>query len=88
MGQEPRFSMAEIARIEKFTAADLQTLRNELRKSKIDSWQAADVVSSFLAGRGYGVDSSEMRNAVPGLDILGGSHERMQAVLERVAYVM
>jgi hypothetical protein len=80
--------MAEVAKIEKFTASELADLRSELMKSKIDSWQAADVVSTFLAGRGYGVNCNAMRNAVPRLDILGGSPEAMQAVLETVAYVM
>ena len=32
--------------------------------------------------------ANAMRNAVPRLDILGGSPEAMQAVLETVAYVM
>ncbi len=80
--------MAEVARIEKFTPDELARLRFELVKSKMDSWQAADVISSFLAGRGYGVNTDAMRHAVPRLDIHGGSSERMQAVLETVAYIM
>jgi len=80
--------MAEVAKIEKFTPCDLANLRNELRKSKTDAWQAADMVSSFLAGRGYGVNAYAMRTAVPHLAILGNSHEVMQSVLEKVAYVM
>ena len=43
-------------KIEKFTEADLAGLREELMKSGLDSWQAADLISSFLAGRGHGVD--------------------------------
>ena len=80
--------MAEVAKIEKFTPCDLTNLRSELRKSKTDSWQAADIVSSFLAGRGYGVNANAMRTAVPYLEILGGSYEVMQSALEKVAYVM
>jgi len=80
--------MAEVTKIEKFTSSDLATLRGELRKTKMDSWQAADIVSNFLAGRGYGVNANAMRTAVPHLEILAGSHEVMQSVLERVAYVM
>ena len=80
--------MAEVAKIEKFTPTDLATLRGELRKTKMDSWQAADRVSSFLAGRGYGVNASTMRTAAPHLQILAGSHEVMQSMLEKVAYVM
>jgi hypothetical protein len=80
--------MGELAKIEKFTPTDLATLRGELMNFKMDSWQAADVVSSFLAGRGYGVNASAMRTALPHLAILGDSHEAMQSVLENVAYVM
>ncbi len=80
--------MSEIAQIEKFTPSELAELRNELMKSKIDSWQAADMVSAFLAGRGYGVNVNAMRKAVPRMDILGGSPEAMQKALETVAYVM
>jgi hypothetical protein len=80
--------MAELAKIEKFTSDELDNLRNELLKSKMDSWQLADLVSSFLAGRGYGVDTEIMREAAPRLAIPGGSHESMQALLEAVAYVM
>ncbi|AXC09417.1 hypothetical protein ACPOL_0030 [Acidisarcina polymorpha] len=80
--------MAELARIEKFTPTDLETLRNELMRAKVDSWQAADVVSAFLMGRGYGVNASAMRNAVPHLTVQPGSYEVMQAVLEAVAFVM
>ncbi len=80
--------MAEVAKIEKFTPGELANLRHDLMKAKMDSWQAADLVAIFLAGRGYGVNTNAMRNAVPRLDILGGSPEAMQAVLETVAYVM
>jgi hypothetical protein len=80
--------MAEVVKIEKLATSDLANLRNELIKSKMDSWQAAELVSSFLVGRGYGVDKSAVRNVVPGIEVLRGSHDAMQAVLETVAYVM
>jgi hypothetical protein len=80
--------MAEAARIEKFAPSDLARLRCELMKSKMDSWQAAELLANFLSGRGYGVNSCAMRTAVPSMDILGGSHEAMQIALEKVAYVM
>ncbi len=44
-------------KIEKFSARELLNLRNELLQSGIDSWQAAEVLSGFLTGRGYGVSS-------------------------------
>jgi hypothetical protein len=76
--------MAEIAKIEKFTTGELAELRKECMKTKIDSWQAAELISSFLAGRGYGVNANAMRRALPHM----ASTEAMQEVLERVAYVM
>lgn len=83
--------MAEETRIEKFSMSELSRLRSELMQSGIDSWQAADVVSTFLIDRGYGVDSSAMRNAVTRLEPYRASidaMDAMQAVLETVAYVM
>jgi hypothetical protein len=80
--------MAEAAKIEKFPACELMRLRGELMRSQMDSWQAAEVVSSFLAGRGYGVNPNVMRRAVPNLAIPGGSHEAMQSMLETIAFVM
>jgi hypothetical protein len=74
--------------VEKFPVAELVNLRNELMQSGLDSWQAAQVVSSFLSGRGYGVNSERVPDAITRLE--GGSCriECMQEVLERVALVM
>jgi hypothetical protein len=80
--------MAEEARIEKFTPGELARLRSEMMKCKLDSWQAADMVSAFLMGRGYGVNANAMRTAIPEFVLLGGSHEAMQAALESFAFVM
>jgi hypothetical protein len=80
--------MAEGTRIEKFTPSELTKLRSEMMKCKMDSWQVADMVSAFLAGRGYGVNANAMRTAIPHMAMLGGSHESMQATLETFVYVM
>jgi hypothetical protein len=80
--------MAEAAKIEKFTPTELATLRGKLMKWRTDSWQAAELVSDFLAGRGYGVNAKVMRTAVPELAVLSWSHDAMQSLLETVAYVM
>lgn len=79
--------MAEVAKIE-FTRCDLTNLRSELRKFKMDSWQAADIVSCFLAGRGYGVNVKAMRSAAPHVAIMEDSPEVLQSMLEKIAYVM
>lgn len=75
-------------RIEKFPAAELAGLRTELLQSNVDSWQAAELVTTFLAGRGYGVNPAMVREAVLRLEGNMCSIECMQQELERVAYVM
>jgi hypothetical protein len=65
--------------IEVFSDADLAGLREELMKSGLDSWQAADLISSFLAARGYGVSRMES---------IGCSLKCLQAELEKLALVM
>lgn len=81
-------TMAETGKIEKFAANELTNLRDELMRSSIDVWQAAEVLSAFLAGRGYGVTPEQARDAVVRLEGAGCSHECMQTELERVALVM
>ena len=49
--------------VERFAEADLTGLREDLMKSGLDSWQAADLISSFLAARGYGVSTQDARRA-------------------------
>ena len=80
--------MTGAGRIEKFAANELANLRSELMQSGIDLWQAAEVLSAFLAGRGYGVIQEQARDAVLRLEGAGCSHECMQSELERVALVM
>lgn len=80
--------MDEAAKIEKFAPADLARLRERLMKVRCDSWQAAELVSDFLAGRGYGVNTQTVRTAATEMTVVRGSHDRMQSFLETVAYVM
>ncbi len=74
-------------RVEKFSVNELVNLRSELLASGLDSWQAAAVVATFLAGRGYGVNAEHVLDVVTRLG-LSGLPERMQEALERVALVM
>ena len=74
--------------IEKFTPSDLLTLRNELLQSGVDSFQAAEIVTNFLSGRGYGVSTHEARGVVTTIESPGITAEHIQAELERVARVM
>jgi hypothetical protein len=80
--------MATESKIEKFSISELTSLRNDLLEAQIDTWQAANVVSAFLVGRGYGADTVTIRDAVTRLDAFSGSTDTMQEVLEAVAYVM
>ena len=74
--------------VEKFSASDLIALRNDLLQSGVDSFQAAEMVASFLSGRGYGVSSHEARVAASAIEVAGVTPEHIQKQLERVARVM
>ncbi|MCU1320479.1 MAG: hypothetical protein JWM43_128 [Acidobacteriaceae bacterium] len=73
---------------EKFPVADLSGLREELMQSGLDSWQAADLISSFLSGRGYGVSSVEARGAASRIESVGCSIQSMRDEFEKLALVM
>ena len=74
--------------VEKFPLEDLSGLRDELMQSGLDSWQAAELISCFLSGRGYGVSNDEARTIVNRIDTVACTFERMQKELESLAYVM
>jgi hypothetical protein len=74
--------------IEKFTATDLSSLREELTQSGLDSWQAAELISSFLNVRGYGVSNHAARGAAARIESVRFSLPLMQEELEKLALVM
>jgi hypothetical protein len=76
------------SRIEQFSATQLGNLRTALMDSAIDSWQAADVLSTFLTGRGYGVSPQGARDAIARLEGTDRALDSMQEELERVAVMM
>lgn len=80
--------MAEQNRIEKFSASELSRLRNELMQAGLDSRQAAELVTAFLAMHGYGVKAELVPEVLLHLEKAGCSVNCMQAELERVALVM
>ncbi|GAC1362836.1 MAG: hypothetical protein NVSMB3_11210 [Acidobacteriaceae bacterium] len=71
-----------------FAVSDLSTLREELRQAGLDSWQAAELISTFLIGRGYGVSNSEARTAATRIESVGCNLQCMQEELSRLALVM
>jgi hypothetical protein len=74
--------------MEKFTATDLSSLREELMQSGLDFWQAAELISSFLSVRGYGVSNHAARGAASRIESVGCSLKSMQEELEKLALVM
>lgn len=74
--------------IEKFPTVELQNLRDGLLQQGLDSWQAADLISSYLAGRGYGVSRQSAHDAVLRAGVLSHSIDCMQSELEKLAMVM
>ena len=87
VGQEQQMK-SRIATIEKFADADLRGLREDLMKSGLDSWQAADLISSFLAARGYGVSMQDARAAAFRMEAFSCSLRCLQEELEKIAQVM
>jgi len=80
--------MSASVKVEKFSARELQNLRSEMLQSGIDSWQAAEVLSGFLTGRGYGVSAEHARTAISRIEGLGCNLDCMQRELEKLAFVM
>lgn len=72
----------------KFAAEDVASLRSELMNAGLDSWQAAELISSFLNARGYGISSDGARNVVTRIDASHCTLECMHQELEMLALVM
>jgi hypothetical protein len=85
---EEQMTKAKGAHVEKFTDADLSGLREDLMKSGLDSWQAADLISSFLVARGYGVSTQDARKAAFRMESISCSLPCLQEELEKIAQVM
>lgn len=73
---------------EKFTSSELMGLRSELLQCNLDSFLAAEVLTCFLSGRGYGISSQEARRVASTIEGMGCKPEHIQQELERVARVM
>ncbi|HEX6494488.1 MAG TPA: hypothetical protein VF018_03325 [Acidobacteriaceae bacterium] len=76
-----------VPQIEKFSAAELTNLRSELLHVQLDSWQAADLAASFLAGHGYGASADNVRVLITSIEMSRCSLDCLQNALEAVAYV-
>jgi hypothetical protein len=74
--------------VERFAHDDLSGLREDLMRSGLDSWQAADLISSFLSARGYGVSMQDARRAAFRMESVTCSIRCLQEELEKIAQVM
>jgi hypothetical protein len=72
----------------KFAAEDVASLRGELLSAGLDSWQAAELISSFLSARGYGISSDGARSVFTRIDASHCTVECMHKELELLALVM
>lgn len=72
---------------DKFSVLEVAELRNELIQSGLDARDAAELMQSFLAGRGYGVSPEAARAAAFAVEGSGCSLEVMQRELNRIAMV-
>ena len=88
LASEMETKVESTVKIERFSATQLGNLRTALMDSGIDSWQAADMLSNFLTGRGYGVSPQRARDAIARLEGTDRALDCMQEELERVAVVM
>jgi hypothetical protein len=73
--------------IDKFSVLEIAELRSELLQSGMDARDAAELMQSFLSGRGYGVSLEAARAAAYTVEGSGCSLEVMQRELDRIAMV-
>jgi hypothetical protein len=73
---------------QKFSSAEITSLRMDLLQNGMDHWQAAEMLSSFLTGRGYGVNRERAREAVERLERIHCEPEAMRQELDKLALVM
>jgi hypothetical protein len=79
-GGDPMFA-------EKFSVLEVAELRVALMQSGLDARDAAEMMQSFLTGRGYGVSPEAARAAAFTIEGSGCSLEVMQRELNRIATV-
>lgn len=73
---------------EKFTVTEVAALRNELISGGLDSFQTAELLKIFLAGRGYGVSPESALDAAGRIEGSGLNVESLHKELETIALVM
>jgi hypothetical protein len=74
--------------VDKFSDVELESLRTDLMQSGLDAWQAAELVSTFLASRGYGVSRENAYEAVGRMESQRCSIASLGDELEKLALMM
>ena len=74
--------------VEKFPESDLTSLRQELLHSRLDSWQAADLIRCYLSNRGYGVCNQAARRIAAEVESERYDVQWIQEEFEKIALVM
>jgi len=74
--------------MEKFSVAEVTALRNELLQGGLDSFQTAELLKMFLAGRGYGVSPESALDAANRIEGPNFNVESLHKELESLALVM
>jgi hypothetical protein len=72
---------------EKFSVLEVAELRSELLQGGLDARDAAEMMQTFLSGRGYGVSLEAARDAAFRVEGSGCSLEVMQRELNQIAMV-
>ncbi len=73
---------------EKFSVDELNSLRDEMMQSGLDSFQSAELLAAFLAQHGYGVSNDDACVAATRIERGRFAIPRLQAELEQLAWVM
>jgi hypothetical protein len=73
---------------QKFPEDELNILRDELRQSGLDSFQAGELLRAFLAARGYGASPDDARRAAVRIEPQICTLPMLQAELELLGRVM
>lgn len=83
-----RFSRPDETFTTDFAQTDLESLRSELLQAGLDTWQAGELISSFLSVRGYGVSAGDARTVATRIESSSCTLECMRQELGKLALMM
>ncbi|HEV2962315.1 MAG TPA: hypothetical protein VG649_10860 [Candidatus Angelobacter sp.] len=72
----------------KFSSIEVATLRSDLLHAELDSFQAAQVIKTFITEHGYGISSDRALDAAVSFDAKGRNMKTFHRELEASALVM